>query len=112
FTVAAVAAALETDDADVEAICETLAAQKVLIAEAGIAEWSDGSPTGRYRFLHALYRHVLYDGIAQSRRIRLHRAIGLREESGFGADSSEHASRLAMHFTRGRDHAQALRYHE
>jgi DNA-binding winged helix-turn-helix (wHTH) protein/tetratricopeptide (TPR) repeat protein len=112
FTVAAVASALESDVQAVEEVCERLASQRVLIADAGIAEWADGSLSGRYRFLHALYRGVLYESIAPSRRVRLHRAIGLREEVGFAATASEHASELAMHFARGRDYARALEYHE
>ena len=112
FTIAAISAALGHDAPSAEEICETLAAQTVLIAQAGIAEWPDGSLSGRYRFLHALYRRVLYDRIAESRRARLHRAIGLREEAGFGARAAERASQLAMHFTRGHDHARALEYHD
>jgi DNA-binding winged helix-turn-helix (wHTH) protein/tetratricopeptide (TPR) repeat protein len=111
FAVAGVAAALGDDPDAVEDVCETLAAQGVLIAETGIAEWPDGSLSGRYRFLHALYRRVLYDGISEARRIRLHRAIGLREEAGFGQRVGERAAELAMHFERGRDHARALEYH-
>jgi tetratricopeptide (TPR) repeat protein len=55
---------------------------------------------------------VLYEGIAAARRVRLHRAIGRREETGFGARAGEHAAELAMHFTRGRAHARALHFHE
>ncbi|HLK10843.1 MAG TPA: AAA family ATPase [Candidatus Binatia bacterium] len=112
FAVAAVAAALAEDPEAVEEACETSAAQGALIAEAGVAEWPDGSVSGRYRFLHALYRHVLYEGVGAARRVRLHRAIGLREEVAFGPRAAERAAELAMHFTRGRDDARALRYHE
>jgi tetratricopeptide (TPR) repeat protein len=112
FAVASVAAAVGDDAETLEDLCEELAAQGALIAEAGIAEWPDGSISGRYRFLHALYRHVLYERIAQSRRIRLHRAIGLREERAFGVRAGERASQLAMHFARGHDWGRALTYHE
>ena len=111
FAVAAVAAALGDDVDRVEDFFEGLAAQGTVIAGAGIAEWPDGSLTGRYRFRHGLYRRVLYDGIGEARRIRLHRAIGLREEAAFGAGASERAAELAMHFTRGHDHGRALEYH-
>jgi tetratricopeptide (TPR) repeat protein len=112
FVVASVAAALETDAERVEDVCETLASNGQLVAEAGVAEWPDGTISGRYRFLHALYRQALYEGVGASRRVHLHRAIGLREEAGFGARAGEHAAQLAMHFTRGRDHARAIDYHE
>ena len=55
-----------------EGICQAAA-----VGDAGLAESPDGTLTGRYRFLHALYRHVLYEGIGAARRVRLHRAIGL-----------------------------------
>jgi DNA-binding winged helix-turn-helix (wHTH) protein/tetratricopeptide (TPR) repeat protein len=111
FAVAAVAAALGDPPDTVEDACEALAAQGAIIAENGIAEWPDGSLSGRYRFLHALYRRVLYDEVSEARRIRFHRAIGLREEAGFGGHVVERAPQLAMHFERGRDHARALEYH-
>ena len=81
----------------------------MLIGDAGVAESPDGSLTGRYRFLHALYRHVLYEGIGAARRMRLHRAIGLHEE---GNGEPGRAAELAMHFERAGDHARALTYHE
>jgi predicted ATPase len=106
FAVAAVAAALDEAPDTVEELFEKLAAQGMLIGDAGVAESPDGSLMGRYRFLHALYRHVLYEGIGAARRMRLHRAIGLREEG------SAVPAELAMHFERAGDHARALTYHE
>jgi DNA-binding winged helix-turn-helix (wHTH) protein/tetratricopeptide (TPR) repeat protein len=112
FAVAAVAAAAQDDAERVEDVCERLASQGSLIVDAGIAEWPDGSVSGRYRFRHALYRRVLYEGIAAARRVRLHRDIGRCEEVGFGARAAEHAAELAMHYTRGRSHQRALHFHE
>jgi DNA-binding winged helix-turn-helix (wHTH) protein/predicted ATPase len=111
FGVAAVAAGLGADPNTIEDVCETLASQATLVDDDGVAEWPDGSISGRYRFRHALYRRVLYDGIGEARRVRLHRAIGVREEAGFRDRVAERASQLAMHFTRGHDHARALEYH-
>ena len=112
FVVAAVAAALQAEAGQIENLCEQLASHAALIVDAGVAEWPDGSVSGRYRFRHALYRRVLYEGIAAARRVRLHRAIGRRAEAAFGARAAEHASELAMHFTRGHDHGRALHFHE
>ncbi|MGH7786169.1 MAG: ATP-binding protein [Candidatus Binatia bacterium] len=112
FAVAAIAAALQTDAEQIEDVCEQLAAHGALIVDAGLAEWPDGSVSGRYRFRHALYRRVLYEGIAAARRVRLHRAIGRREEAGFGDRAGEHAAELAMHFERGRAYPRALHFHE
>ena len=112
FAVAAVAAALQADAGQIEDVCEQLASHGSLIVDAGLAEWPDGSVSGRYRFRHALYRRVLYEGIAAARRVRLHRAIGRREAAGFGARAGEHATELAMHFARGSAHLRALHFHE
>jgi len=107
FAVPVVAAALDEPPEHVEEVFEKLAAQGMLVGDAGLAAMPDGTLAGRYRFLHALYRHVLYDGIGAARRTRLHRAIGLHEEAAGGR-----AAELAMHFERAGDHARALEYHE
>jgi tetratricopeptide (TPR) repeat protein len=112
FAVAAVAAAMQTEAEQIEDVCEHLAAQGSVIVDAGVAEWADGSVSGRYRFRHALYRRVLYEDIAAARRVRLHRAIGRRQEVGFGARAGEHAAELAMHFAHGHAHQRALHFHE
>ena len=44
------------------------------------------------------------------RCLRLHRRIGAREETGYGAQASAHAAELAMHFERGRDWQRAVHY--
>lgn len=108
---AAVAAALPGDVEAVESICEQLVAEGALLVDAGVAEWPDGTISGRYRFRHALYREVLYDGVAEARRARLHAEIGRRMEAGFAARAGEHAAELAMHFARGRVHERALHFH-
>ena len=112
FSIAAVAAAVHADAEEVDDVCEQLGSHGSLIVEAGVVEWPDGSVSGRYRFRHALYRRVLYEGIAPARRVRLHQAIGQREEAGFGERAREHAAELAMHFERGHVHPRALHFHE
>jgi tetratricopeptide (TPR) repeat protein len=112
YVVASVAAALEEPVETIEARCERLAAQGLMISEAGVAEWPDGTISGLYRFQHALYRHVLYQGIAEMRRVRLHRAVGLREEAAYGPHAKARAAQLAMHFSRGRERPRALAYHQ
>jgi hypothetical protein len=111
FVVASVAAALDEPVEAVEARCEHLAGQGLMISEAGVTEWPDGTISGLYRFQHALYRHVLYQGIAEMRRVRLHRAVGAREEAAYGEYARARAAQLAMHFTRGRERPRAFAYH-
>jgi predicted ATPase len=110
FTVAAVAAGAQAAVEDVEAACEGLAAQRQFLEDIGLAEWPDGTSSGRYRFTHVLYQHVLYERLGSARRGHLHRRIGLRLEAGYGAQAREIAARLAVHFERGGDISQAVHY--
>ena len=71
FTVAAVAAGAQCPVEDVEASCEALAAQHHFLDDIGLREWPDGTSSGRYRFTHALYRQVLYEGLGTARRRQL-----------------------------------------
>jgi adenylate cyclase len=110
FTVAAVAAGDQSPLEDVEAQCEGLAAQHQFLEDIGLREWPDGTTSGRYRFAHALYRQVLYEGLGTVRRRQLHRRIGVRLEAGFGAQAREIAARLAVHFERGGEIPRAVHY--
>lgn len=53
--------------------------------------------SGAYRFAHALVRSTLYDELPTSRRLRLHRAVGLALEAIGDIDSR--LTELAWHFT-------------
>ena len=112
FAAAAVAAGVDEDIEHVEDICEELASRRHFVEETGLAEWPDGTLSGQYRFRHALYKQVLYTRIAEIRRVRLHRAIGEREETGYGTRAGEHAAALATHFEHGRDIHRAIRYRQ
>ncbi len=111
FAVAAIAAGVKFAVEDVEVMCETLARQSHLIAEAGLAKWPDGTVSGAYRFHHALYRQAVYERISQGRRVHLHRQIGARLEASFRGRESDIASELAHHFIQGEIPHQALEYH-
>lgn len=63
---------------------------------ASLVEAVNGRP-GVYRFAHALVRSALYDELPTSRRLRLHRDIGLALEQL--SDGTTHLSELARHFT-------------
>jgi predicted ATPase/DNA-binding winged helix-turn-helix (wHTH) protein len=101
FTVAAVAAGAQCPVEDMEASCEVLAVQHQFLDDIGVQEWPDGTTSGRYRFAHALYRQVLYEGLGTVQRQQLHRRIGLRLEAGYGEQAWRIAARLAVHFERG-----------
>jgi predicted ATPase len=68
-----VAAGLATAVEAVETQCERFARTGQWLRRAGFAEWPDGTLSGRYTFLHALYQEVIYARVAEVRRIQLHR---------------------------------------
>ena len=70
----------------------------------------DGEAVGRYGFVHALYRHVLYERLSASRRVQLHRRIGERGEALYRERAGEIAAELAMHFERAAHFARAAKY--
>jgi predicted ATPase/DNA-binding winged helix-turn-helix (wHTH) protein len=110
FAAAAVASGLGEEEELIEERCAALARRGCFVRFQDHHEWPDGSITGRYNFIHALYQEVLYGRITPSRRMRLHRRIGEREEIGHGDHCEEIASELAAHFERGRDYERTVRY--
>jgi predicted ATPase/DNA-binding winged helix-turn-helix (wHTH) protein len=110
FAAAAVAAGAECRVADVEALCEALAAQRHVIDDSGVVVWPDGTSGGSYRFRHALYQQVLSEQVGTARRGQLHRRIGSRLEAGYGPRVSEIAAQLAVHFERGGEVQRAVHY--
>ena len=110
FSAAAVAAGIETMVAEVEARCAVLARRGQFVQARGVDEWPDGTVSGRYGFLHALYQQVIYDRLPPGLRFQLHRRIGEREEAAYGVQTAEHAAKLAMHFDRGRDYGRSAPY--
>jgi DNA-binding winged helix-turn-helix (wHTH) protein/predicted ATPase len=110
FSMLAVAAGLGEDRVTVEARCDELARQQQFIQDCGVDELPNGEAVTRYGFIHALYRNVLYERLSASRRGQLHRRIGERGEELYGARASEIAAELAMHFERGSNYKQAVKY--
>ncbi len=111
FAAATVAAAVDRSVEVVEGVCDGLVRREQLIAARGLTEWPDGTLSESYGFRHGLYQEVLYQGIGGRQRIRLHRAIGERLESGHRSEASTLAVELAEHFDQGRDPRRAVLYH-
>ena len=107
FAAAAVCAALDWTVSDTEAILETLARCAQFIEPCGLAEWPDGTVSGRYVFRHALHRDVLRERRGAARRARLHRRIGERLSAAFGTGCVDVAAELANHFEAARDARRA-----
>ena len=110
FAAATVAAGVQCPVADVEAVCEGLAAQQHFLDDTGLTGWPDGTSGGSYRFRHALYQQVLYERVGLTRRRHLHQRIGTRLEAGYGARAGEVAAQLAVHFERGGEVERAVHY--
>jgi len=110
FAAAAVAAGLQCPVEDVEARGEALATQHHFIDDTGLAVWLDGTRGGSYRFQHVLYQQVLYQQIGTARRMQLHRRIGACLEAGYGAQAGDIVAQLVIHFERGGEVEQAVRY--
>jgi predicted ATPase len=110
FSAAAVAAAVEQSVEAVETYCDSLVRREQFLRPQGTSEWPDGTSAARYGFVHALYQDVLYDQLSATRRSRLHRQIGEREEQAYGDRAREIAAELAVHFERGRDYRKTIQY--
>ena len=95
---------------EVEEQCEGLVRREQFLRVREPTEWPDGTVAARYQFLHALYQEVLYAQISPSRRIRLHRQLGEREEQAYGERANEIAAELAVHFERGQEYRRAIQY--
>jgi len=79
-----------------EQLCQSLAQRYHFLEARGIAEWPDGTAATHYRFVHAMYHHVVYEQISAGRRIQLHKLMGLRIEKIWGGRAREEAAALAM----------------
>jgi predicted ATPase len=110
FAVAAAAAGVAQTVATIEARYAALARQAQFIRESGTETWPDGTVTACYRFKHALYHEVVYARVPADHRMQLHRQIGERKETGYGAQARTVAAELAAHFSRGADYPRAVHY--
>jgi DNA-binding winged helix-turn-helix (wHTH) protein/predicted ATPase len=110
FAAAVVATSLGLEIEAVEERCDALVRRGQFIRPYGVVDWPDKTISSRYRFRHALYQDVLYERVAMSRRMRWHRQIGERLETGYGSQARDIAVELAIHFARGRDVPRAVQY--
>ncbi len=110
FAAAAVSAAVEQTEEEVEAACDALAKQGLFLNPCGRTNWPDGTVSACYAFVHDLHREILYDRIPPRRRAGLHLRIGVRVEAGYGIQARELAAELAIRFVQGQDVPRAVRY--
>jgi predicted ATPase len=110
FSAAAAAAGVDEQLRIVEDRCAELARRGQFLVAAGIEAWPDGTIAERYRFVHALYQHVVYERLNPGRRTQLHRRIGARIEAGYRDRANERAAELSRHFREAREAPRAVAY--
>jgi len=110
FRVDTVAAALQRDPALVAQTCDALAREGLWLTAARPEDGADAAELP-YSFRHALFRQVLYEGIAAAVRVRLHRQVGEALERERSARVPVSPAELAMHFERAREVTNAVRYY-
>ena len=110
FSIAAVAAALDTDMVEIEARSERLARHEVFLQRAGFAEWPDRTHATRYRFLHAFYQELWHEQVPVSQRQQWHLRIGERLEEAYREHAQEVAAELALRFDQAGHPERAIPY--
>ena len=112
FATAAVAAALETDDPQIEGACARLARQGVFIVKSGSTAWPDGTRTELFSFRHDLHRELVYERVPASRRGTSHARVGHRLQAAWVNGLDAIAAELAEHFERGGELEHAIPHHQ
>ena len=110
FACASVAAALQIDVIQVEDRCAELARNGRFLRARPSLGWPDGSLSGGFGFVHALYWQAMQDQVSGSRRVAWQRSIGLRQEQAYGDQCAQIATELAMRFEIALDAPRSIRY--
>jgi predicted ATPase len=108
FPAWAVAAALEEDEVETEEACDALARRLYFVERAGQDELPDGSRSAFYSFAHGLYREVLYQRQAATRRAKRHMRIAERLGQLFAGREAIVAREMAMHYEAAGDWRRAV----
>jgi DNA-binding winged helix-turn-helix (wHTH) protein len=93
-----VAAALEQDLADTEEACDAAATGLSFVHRAGYDELPEGGQSAFYVFTHSLYREVLYERQASSRRAQRHGLVADRLAALFHGREVHVAAEIALHY--------------
>ena len=99
---------LGVDEIALEERLDGLARTHRIIVCCGEDALPDGTISGRYRFVQALYAAVLYDDLVPKRRAQLHHLVAERLTLHHGAEAERIAARLAVHWEKGRDLERAI----
>ncbi len=110
FTTREIAAITGSPTEEMASCCEELASERQFIETAGAVEWPDGFVSEAYRFIHVLYRDVLYSSVSPTRCIQVHKDLAYFLETSYGESARVIASELAAHFKGGREYLRAVYY--
>src|SRR5258708_5759963 len=110
YTCTSSAAALDIEPQLFEDLCENLARRDHVIRRASTYQFSDGTISTGYQFVHIIYGEVLYGRQAPGRRAKSHRLIGERLEALYSGRVEEIAAELAHHFEEASDSVRAVKY--
>jgi predicted ATPase/DNA-binding winged helix-turn-helix (wHTH) protein len=108
FDAQLVAAATGWEIEAAEKVCGRLAGWGLFLEDAGASRWPDGSSGERFRFLHAVFRYILYGQVMAGQRQQLHHRVAERLEAGFARERGAVAAEVALHFERGGDPERAI----
>jgi predicted ATPase len=101
FSAAAVAAAVETDVVQVETWCEALVCGQLFLRLQAEYPGPERRHAARYRFRHALYRAVVYEGLPLARRRQLQLRVRAWNAATYGERGPASAAHLAVQSERG-----------
>ena len=110
FSAAAVAAALERPQSEIEACCIRLSRRDQFVSEQAPVLWPDGTVASGFRFHHALYQEALYGRLLVGQRAHFHRLVAIRQEAAYGGRAEEIATELANHYYRANLSLKAIQY--
>ena len=108
FPAWAVAAALEMDAGEAEEACDALARKLYFLERAGQDELPDGTRSAFYVFAHGLFREVLYQRQAATRRAKRQVRIADRLGQLFEGREACVGREMAMHYEAAGEWARAV----
>lgn len=110
FSIESLAVACGPGADDVEDACVRLSRAHRFLRRPVLDDAPHSDASGRYCFVHAIYRQVVYEEIPAGKRQRLHHAIGEALEARRAIAGADAVADLAFHFERSRDVTRALQY--
>ncbi len=109
FDSAIVAKTLEVDPALVEERLEEVERLLAIVRGVGDQDLPDGTPNLRYRFVHILFQHALYNSLRATRLTTFSGAVARAMEGSYTA-RPEIASQLGLLFESARESSNAAKY--